>query len=87
MPRTLHRVQIPGLGYRGIRPRYGGFRQQEYAMDHKNKVKYFNTSKGQVVRTFTMENIIFQDRDQKIVHGPLLRPEPIETVGTRGSSG
>ena len=56
-------------------------------MDHKNKVKYFNTSKGQVVRTFTMENIIFRDRDQKIVHGPLLRPEPIETVGTRGSSG
>ena len=35
--------------------RYGGFRQQEYAMDHKNKVKYFNTPVGQVVRTFTIE--------------------------------
>ena len=23
--------------------RYGGFRQQEYTMDHKNKVKYFVT--------------------------------------------
>ena len=34
---------------------YGGFRQQEYVMDHKNKVKYFVTPAGQVVRAFTME--------------------------------
>jgi hypothetical protein len=39
--------------------RYGGFRQQEYDMDHKNKVKYFVTPAGQVVRAFTMENILF----------------------------
>jgi hypothetical protein len=38
---------------------YGGFRQQEYAMDHKTKVKFFNTPKGQVVRAFTIENILF----------------------------
>ena len=38
---------------------YGGFRQQEYAMDHKNKVKYFVTPAGQVVRAFTLENILF----------------------------
>jgi hypothetical protein len=44
--------------------RYGGFRQQENAMDHKTKVKYFNTPKGQVVRAFTIKNILFQNRDQ-----------------------
>jgi hypothetical protein len=63
--------------------RYGGFRQQEYAMDHKTKVKYFNSPKGQVVRAFTIENILFQDRDRMVVHGPLLHPELIKTVGTR----
>jgi hypothetical protein len=63
--------------------RYGGFRQQEYAMDHKNKVKYFNTLKGQVVCAFTVENILFRDRDRMIVHDPLLYSELIKTVGTR----
>jgi hypothetical protein len=37
--------------------RFGGFCQQEYTMDHKNKVKYFVTPAGPVVRAFTMENI------------------------------
>jgi hypothetical protein len=59
---------------------YGGFCQQECAMDHKNKVKYFNTLEGQVVRAFTVENILFQDRDQMIVHNPLLHSELIKTV-------
>ena len=63
--------------------RYGGFHQQEYAMDYKNKVKYFNTPIGQVVRTFTMENILFRDKDGMIVRDPLLRPDLIEAVGTR----
>jgi hypothetical protein len=39
--------------------RYGGFHQQEYAMDHKTKVKYFNTPKGQVVHAFTIKNFLF----------------------------
>jgi hypothetical protein len=52
-------------------------------MDHKNKVKYFNTPKGQVVRAFTIKNILFQDRDRMIVHNPLLHSELIKTVGTR----
>jgi hypothetical protein len=59
---------------------YGGFRQQEYAMDHKTKVKYFNTPKGQVVRTFTIKNILFQDRDRMVVHNPLLHPELIKLL-------
>jgi hypothetical protein len=62
---------------------YGGSCQQEYAMDHKNKVKYFNTPKGQVVCAFTVENILFRDRDQMIVHYPLLLSELIKTVGMR----
>ena len=45
--------------------RYGGFRQQEYAMDHKNKVKYFVTPIGHIVHAFTMENILFRDKDHR----------------------
>jgi hypothetical protein len=52
-------------------------------MDHKIKVKYFNTLKGQVVCAFTIENILFQDRDRMVVHNPLHHPELIKTVGTR----
>jgi hypothetical protein len=52
-------------------------------MDHKIKVKYVNTPKGQVVRAFTIENILFQDRDRMTVHNLLLHPELIKTVGTR----
>ena len=63
--------------------RYGGFRQQEYAMDHKTKVKYLNTPKEQVVHAFTIENILFQDRDRMVVRDPLLHPELIKTVGMR----
>ncbi len=62
---------------------YGGFRQQEYAMDYKNKVKYFNTPVGQVVHAFTMENILFQDKYGMIVRKPLLHPDFIEAVGIR----
>jgi hypothetical protein len=51
-------------------------------MDNKNKVKYFNTPKGQVVHAFTIKNISFQDRDRMIVHDPLLHTELIKTVGT-----
>ncbi len=63
--------------------RYGGFRQQEYAMDHKNKVKYFVTPAGLIARAFTMENILFRDRDRMKIRDPLLRPDIIEAVGTR----
>ena len=63
--------------------RYGGFRQQEYTMDYKNKVKYYITPVGQIVRAFTMENILFRDKDRMIVHDPLLRPDLIKAVGTR----
>ncbi len=38
---------------------YGGFRQQEYAMDHKTKVKYFNTPKrASRVRLYYQEYFI-----------------------------
>ena len=63
--------------------RFGGFCQQEYAMDYKNKVKYFNTPVGQVVRAFTMENILFRDKDRMIVRDPLLCPDLIKAVGMR----
>jgi len=46
---------------------YGGFRQQEYAMDHKNKVK---------------ENILFRDKDRMIIRDALLRPDLVKAVGT-----
>jgi hypothetical protein len=62
--------------------RYGGFRQQEYTMDHKNKVKYFITPAGPVVRAFTMDNILFHDEDWMIIRDPLMRPDLIEAVGT-----
>ena len=61
--------------------RYGRFRQQEYAMDHKNKVKYFVTPAGQVVRAFTMENILFRDKDRMIIRDALLRPDLVKAVG------
>ena len=41
-------------------------------MDCKNKVKYFVTPAGQVVHAFTMENILFRDKDRMIVHDALL---------------
>jgi hypothetical protein len=63
--------------------RYGGFRQQEYAMDHKTKVKYFVTPAGQIARAFTMENILFRDKDRMIIRDALLRPDLVEAVGTR----
>jgi len=63
--------------------RYGGFCQQEYAMDHKNKVKYFVTPVGQVVRAFTMENILFRDKDWMIIRDALLHPDLVKAVGTR----
>jgi hypothetical protein len=63
--------------------RYGGFRQQEYAMDHKNKVKYFVTPAGLITCAFTMENILFRDRDRMKIRDPLLCPDIIEAVGTR----
>ena len=69
-------VYIAALGH------YGGFRQQEYTMDHKNKAKYFVTPAGQVVLAFTMENILFQDKDRMIICDALLRPDLVEAVGT-----
>jgi len=62
---------------------YGGSRQQEYAMDYKNKVEYFNTLVGQIMCAFTMENILFQDEDRMIIRDPLLHPYLIKAVGTR----
>ena len=52
-------------------------------MDHKNKVKYFVTPIGQVVRAFTMENILFRDKDRMIIRDALLHPDLVEAVGTR----
>ena len=59
----MHDLAHPGpfTGFRSLvwdiaeLGRYGGFRQQEYPMDYKNKVKYFVTATGQVVRAFTMK--------------------------------
>jgi len=52
-------------------------------MDHKNKVKYFATPAGQVVCAFTMENILFRDKDRMIIHDALLRPDLVKAVGMR----
>ena len=51
--------------------------------DHKNKVKYFVTPAGPVVRAFTMENILFQDKDWMLIRDALLCPDLVEAVGTR----
>jgi len=54
---------------------YGGFRQQEYTVDHKNKVKYFIA--------FTMETILFRDIDRMIICDAFFRPDLVKAVGTR----
>ena len=48
-----------------------------------NPNKYFVTPAGLIVRAFTMENILFRDRDRMKIRDPLLRPDIIEAVGTR----
>jgi hypothetical protein len=47
------------------------------------RLKYFVTPAGQVVRAFTMENILFRDKDRMIIRYALLRPDLVEAVGTR----
>ena len=46
-------------------------------------MKYFVTPAGPVVRAFTMDNILFRDKDRMIICDPLTRPDLIEAVGTR----
>ena len=39
---------------------FGGFRQQEFAMDSKNQIKYYVKPNGDlVVRAFTVSNFLF----------------------------
>ena len=55
--------------------RYTGNRIQEYAMDSPDKIKYYNTPDGDVMRAFSVANILFRD-----VHGmPLATTTAMET--------
>ena len=62
--------------------RFGGFRQQEFCMDSKKKIKYYVIPNGtKVVRAFTVKNFIFFDEDAcRIVH-PLLQRDLAERIG------
>ena len=65
--------------------RYTGNRIQEYAMDSPNVIKYYATPDGNVMRAFSVSNILFRD-----AHGmPLTTsvamntPNLVAQVGTR----
>lgn len=70
---------VVGLG------RYTGNRIQEIGMDAPDKVKYYSTPDGLVMRAFSVDNIMFRD-----IHGmpistesALVSPELVVQAGTR----
>lgn len=68
---------ITGLG------RFGGFRQQEYAMDAKSEIKYYVKPDGSyVVRAFTLSNISFRDKEAATIHHPLQNEDACDEIGT-----
>ena len=64
---------------------YGGFRQQEYAMDSPSVIKYYVKPDGtRVTRAFTLRNILFKDKfGVMLQHDRLGDFSQVEQVGTR----
>jgi hypothetical protein len=64
--------------------RFGGFRQQEYAMDSRTEIKFYVLPNGaRVARAFTVSNFIFLDKQGQRVKEPLLDEGNILDVGTQ----
>ena len=64
--------------------RYGGFRQQEFAMDTKKQIKYYVLPDGKtVVRAFTVKKIIFFDEDRTRIIRPLQEQDLSQKFGTK----
>jgi len=62
--------------------RLGGFRQQEYAMDTKTKIKTYLLPNGtEVTRAFCLKNILFRDKEKRRIHHPLLQKGLIAETG------
>lgn len=63
--------------------RFGGFRQQEFAMDSKNNIKMYVLPDGKlVVRSFTVSNFIFYDKDGIQMQKPLQNRSSAQQLGT-----
>ena len=64
--------------------RFGGFRQQEYAMDSKTEIKYYVKPDGTcVVRAFTVKNFIFYNTGDVILEKPLRNRVGVNKLGTQ----
>jgi hypothetical protein len=62
---------------------FGGFCQQEFAMDSKTQIKYYVKPNGDlVVRAFTVSNFLFYDKDGALVKLPLRNRSLIKKLGT-----
>jgi len=67
---------ITGLG------RFGGFRQQEFAMDVRDTIKYYVLPNGvKVTRAFCVKNIHFRDKMKARMRLPLIHEDECEEVG------
>ena len=63
--------------------RFGGFRQQEFCMDSKKKIKHYIMPNGtKVVRAFTVKNFIFYDKDACKISRPLRQRNLADRIGT-----
>jgi len=69
---------VVGLG------RYTGNRIQEIGMDAPDKIKYYNTPDGRVMRAFSVDNIMFRDSHGMPIstESALDSPESVAQVGT-----
>jgi len=69
--------QFTGIG------RFGGFRQQEFAMDSRTQIKHYILPDGSsVVRAFTVKNFIFYDPDGVRIASPLTNRARALALGT-----
>ena len=63
--------------------RFGGFRQQEFAMDSKDTIKYYVKPDGSLVtRSFTVSNFLFRDEDEILIKYPLIKRASVCNLGT-----
>ena len=61
---------------------FGGFRQQKFAMDSKNQIKYYVKPNGDLdVRAFTVSNFLFYNKDGVLVKKPLRDRKLIKKLG------
>lgn len=70
---------VVGLG------RYTGNRIQEIGMDAPDKIKYYSTPDGLVMRAFSVDNILFKDSHGMPIstESALASPESVVQAGTR----